>query len=113
MTQEVKLTYEEYLKALAAGMTVGGACCCMGAKDDNEYCPCDMYILNMLTPDGQEKCKTHLKKQNRVYTKITESEWAEIDAKYAEAHLDEVFKSPARKKRMELIAKKAAQNGQT
>lgn len=49
-----KLTYDEFKKASAAGMITGSACCCMGPQGSNEFCPCAMNMLDILTPDGAE-----------------------------------------------------------
>lgn len=51
----VKLTYDEYKKALEAGLFSGHACACMGPRDNDEFCGCSMSILSMLTPEGAEQ----------------------------------------------------------
>jgi hypothetical protein len=90
-----KLTYEEFRKALDAGMSNGSAaCCCVGPQDNDEYCPCNMNTLNILTEDGQEK----LKQVWREHKLLPRSE---LIAKLTEAPISEF-----RKKRLELIAKK-------
>lgn len=58
-----KLTYNEFKKAVDAGMSFGGACGCVGPQDNEEFCPCSMNILNLLTHEGAEK----LAQEWRVY----------------------------------------------
>lgn len=90
-----KLTYEEYKKACDAGMSSGnGACCCMGPQGNDEYCPCRMNILGMLTEDGQLKIKQDWISRSQCHERRLEAE------------KDDLEKSPFRKKRMELLAKK-------
>ena len=94
-----KLTYEEYKKACDAGMHRGAACSCLGPQDGNEYCPCSMSTLNMLTDDGQTKLKEIWR--NDGYLPLSEKM-----AIWEEEQKDDLEKSPYRKKRMELMKQK-------
>lgn len=96
---KVKLSYEEYRKACDAGLYSGSACCCTGAIDGDEYCPCSMSVLDKLTEEGQATCKE--KWRERGYLPRSE-----IEAAIEEAHKDPIERNPLRKKRMELMAQK-------
>ena len=71
-----KLTYEEFKKAVNAGMIAGSACCCVGVQDDDEFCPCSMNILNMLTQEGSEQLAQEWRDRQQ---KIVESQKPKIE----------------------------------
>ena len=52
---DVKLTYDEYMKASEAGLISGHACACIGRMGNDEFCGCRMSILDKLTPEGSAK----------------------------------------------------------
>ena len=95
----MKLTYEEYKKAQAAGMGYGSACCCLGPQDKDEYCPCSMRVLDLLTTDGQEKLKQDWTERGYYSRSV-------MEAHYAELEQDPIERNPLRKKRLELMAQK-------
>ena len=67
-----KLSYDEFKKASAAGMMTGSACACMGPRDDEEFCPCRMRLLNMLTEEGSVKLAEDWRERQRQHDIIRE-----------------------------------------
>jgi hypothetical protein len=111
MTEKVKLTFEEYKKALDAGMSSGsGACCCIGPQDGNEYCFCFMREFDMIVEEDHQKIRDFYRSMGvRPYSEVQaehEKEMAELHARIAKQEEEKI--SIYRRKRLELIAAKEA-----
>ena len=64
-----KLSYDEFKKAVDAGAIVGHACACMGPQDGNEFCPCSMNMLDLLTPEGRQKLASEWSEKKEIRQK--------------------------------------------
>ena len=89
-----KLSFDEFQKAIKAGVVFGGACACLGPQSNDEYCPCSMDILDKIIESDHSKI-IDLWRSNGYYPA------SELKMKEEERGI-----SQYRKKRLELIAAK-------
>jgi hypothetical protein len=78
MTEKIRLTFAEYTKASAAGMSGPvGWCGCVGPQNGNKYCPCSMTILNLIIPEEQYLMEEMWVEEDRIYREELKKKRAE------------------------------------
>ena len=110
----VRLTYDEYKKAEAAGFHSGSACACMGPQGEDEWCPCSMNFLDKIVPEDHSKifadwkAKGYLSRSERGEATILDWDeiWAERDGRKDYDGKYDPPKSVYRDRRLALIARK-------
>lgn len=61
----VQLSLEEYDKAMAAGLISGNPCGCMGPQGQDEFCPCEMNILEKINDADRAKMRQRFVDRNQ------------------------------------------------